>query len=100
MTSGSRKQTRRKQEKTGTWLIEGPFEGPSSYRPPEGAVADFRLLSTFVLSSAQTIVANGIIGSKFLEHAHRRGYAPVFVGVQLGSSGIGGRNARKKSKEV
>ena len=68
--------------------------------PPQGAVADFRLLSTFVLSSAQTILANGIIGSKFLEHAHRRDYAPVFVGVQLGSSGIGGRNARKKSKEV
>ena len=22
-------------------LIEGPFEGPSSYRPPQGAVADF-----------------------------------------------------------
>ena len=35
ITSGSRKQTRRTGE-TGTWLIEGPFEGPSSYRPLRG----------------------------------------------------------------
>ena len=33
MRGGSRRE---ETGETGTWLIEGPFEGPSSYRPLRG----------------------------------------------------------------